>query len=328
MVQTQAATSFLACLAALEVQGLRLEDLYTKIAASRGGTLVRRIGLLMIVGVGLVFLVVVGGVSLLAPENLPQPYNGKIYCEYTGADPYPYEDEYPPFSCSVRLEQVANSGDNNRDTSTHQKKSITRAFWVGIGRWLVRLFEDPIAGFTLVLTISTTFLWIETRRGAIIAERALTELERPWVFVELWPAMAFGPDPGGNEDIGSVVFSIANHGRGPAIITECRAGVSQIGFIPQGDTLRDEFHGVIGPGEKREGCTVLFPYGCKYTEAIPEIGIPDMPASDDSYSTLFQINLGYTGIGTKMYVSAFCWIWDHGVGRWVRFNGDRYNYRT
>jgi hypothetical protein len=56
---------------------------------------------------------------------------------------------------------------------------------------LQRAVEDPIAFYTLILTIftgilaiSTIFLWVETSKSVKIASRSLTELERSYVFVE------------------------------------------------------------------------------------------------------------------------------------------------
>src|SRR5215467_6016712 len=42
-----------------------------------------------------------------------------------------------------------------------------------------------IAFFTVFLAISTIALWIATRRSANIAERALTELERAFIGIEI-----------------------------------------------------------------------------------------------------------------------------------------------
>jgi hypothetical protein len=88
---------------------------------------------------------------------------------------------------------------------------------------LARLLDDPIAAFTAILTISTVALWVATRRGAKIAERALIELERPFVFAEITKPgisihgqmLAGGPSP----IWGELELSLVNLGRTPAILT-------------------------------------------------------------------------------------------------------------
>jgi hypothetical protein len=55
---------------------------------------------------------------------------------------------------------------------------------IGSFRWP----EIITAAFTVVLAVSTVFLWWATLRSAKIAERALTELERPFVGIKVIPS--------------------------------------------------------------------------------------------------------------------------------------------
>ena len=49
--------------------------------------------------------------------------------------------------------------------------------------FLERTTSDPVAAFTLVLSLSTIALWLVTRRSADIAERTFSDLERPYVYI-------------------------------------------------------------------------------------------------------------------------------------------------
>jgi hypothetical protein len=98
---------------------------------------------------------------------------------------------------------------------------------------LEKTFTDPVALFTLALTASTIGLWTATRRTAKLAEVALTELERPWLFLEATtirrrelPGQSIQPNNW------SIRLHWKNVGRAPAIIEECLFRISPKSSLP------------------------------------------------------------------------------------------------
>lgn len=263
----------------------------------------------------LALLLIVGIVSLLTPQSHPQAYNGKVKCQYADTYYYMNEDDYPPFACSVRFEKVTATLHDEHDTDERQNGSDIHIFFRGIWSFLVRLFTDPIASFTGILTISTVALWMETRRGAKTAERALNDLERPHLFVIIDPTLTEFPGSGG--DIVAVSFTILNGGRFPAEIIECHADFSQTN-APRAGTLRDQFHAIVSQNDPIKDIR-LAPTGPLHS-VIRSMSfgedetITPIPSTD--YDTVFIISLRYRGIGEDIYTSEFSWHWDHAIGRW------------
>lgn len=190
-----------------------------------------------------------------------------------------------------------------------------------------------IAAFTYTVKKSTDKLWSATQRSATIAERALTELERPWIFIELVPELRGNQDDEFEEPY--AVFDIANHGRGPAIIEEFYGEVTSAELRPDSPLLRDEFHGIVGPGKEVEKCKIYCPRGFKYELAVNPVDNTQFPIPkpiNDGWEVFLRMLIHYLDIGGGAHISAFCWRYDHGVCRWVKFEeepGDKkYNYLT
>lgn len=88
--------------------------------------------------------------------------------------------------------------------------------------------DDRLANYTLALdflnfflVISTIGLWLATRRSASIAERALTELERPVVALEvLQLGLSFTDNGTITSPVSDFKYQFANYGRTPARLTE------------------------------------------------------------------------------------------------------------
>ncbi|MGJ4927176.1 hypothetical protein ACQR1I_18185 [Bradyrhizobium sp. HKCCYLS2038] len=228
-----------------------------------------------------------------------------------------------------------------------------------------RTTSDPVALFTLVLAISTVGLWIATiglykagerqlrflkkssaiqfrdtqksiavaDRSAKAAERALSELERPWIFVHLSrhlvsrgdDANSFGAPP-------VAVFEIANHGRMPATIAACYIALEGVHQTePSSGLLRDEFHISIGPQERSGKLQVDCPGGlAKYGVVVDLLSqeVHPVPELDQLESFFFYILLEYSDVRGKSYTSSFCWRFDLGVNYWVGFGGRQRNYLT
>jgi hypothetical protein len=278
---------------------------------------------LWIVGWG---LTVVGLYLLvtLIPADIPQPYKGKLNCEASDNDNYTYDIEYPDMVCSIDFSQVVESEKDGVNARQHQSKSQIYAVLASVRRWVVRLEEDPIAVFTLILTASTVLLWRETKRTAGIAERSLTDLERPWLFVTISAAIIKDGVPGGHDP--AVMFNIFNGGRFPSEIIECFANFVQAVNRPDTGVLRDEFITIIGPNDSIENARVRVTEPFRFvTEYNHLTGTRDIsPQSSIDWETFFVIHFRYKGIGSRVYVSNFSWRWDHSIGRW----GNAQSYRT
>ena len=67
--------------------------------------------------------------------------------------------------------------DGHADYDSHCNADCYLPWWDSAAVWT--------AIFTAVLTGSTILLWVSTRQSARIAERALTEHERPWIFRDI-----------------------------------------------------------------------------------------------------------------------------------------------
>ena len=178
----------------------------------------------------------------------------------------------------------------------------------------------------------------EASRSANIAERALTELERPWIFVQLSPrlvshAQLVPENPDEAIDLPPVaVFEISNHGRMPAIVRSCHIALEGVpATTPSAGILRDEFHMSLGPQERSEKLHVDCPGGLatygvvvdlitEQTHPVPEL------SQDENF--FFYIVIVYEDVRGGSHTSSFCWRFDLGVNYWVQFGGSNYNYLT
>jgi hypothetical protein len=169
-----------------------------------------------------VFFALIGAVSILRPESLSQPYGGQINCEDAYGDFDLYGYNYPAFWCSIKLTQVPEPRTGTYESEPHQNESVVKSFLAGIGAWIERVFNDPVSGFTGILTVSTLLLWRETKRIARVSERALTDLERAhiFIFVEISADAATAPtfDEQGNILDFPLEIRVHNYGRSPAIL--------------------------------------------------------------------------------------------------------------
>jgi hypothetical protein len=165
-----------------------------------------------------------------------------------------------------------------------------------------------------------------------ISRTAFTQLQRPWIFVELSPQLG-----GSSEDELEpyAVFDIVNHGRMPALIEECHGEISQAELGPEHPILRDEFTGILGPGKAMERSEIYCPVGFKYGVIVDISGgvsavYPEPTIAD--WSTFLYIVFRYRGVNDGEYTSSFCWRYDTGMHRWAKFEESpgekKYNYLT
>jgi hypothetical protein len=166
-----------------------------------------------------------------------------------------------------------------------------------------------------------------TEKTAAVAEKALTQLEAPVVFVKITQN---GLKIEGNQvSLGELVFCFVNHGRTPAHITE--------------------FYEAIRPHERGTGmpqpidasnddASVMPPWGvvAPPNDASHEFRHNLLPALftgmqdallDPNKSVLFFMGyVKYVDIFGGRYTVGFCFIFDATFDRWVLAGGAGYNY--
>jgi hypothetical protein len=244
----------------------------------------------------------------------------------------------------------------------HHKTEECKTLWQ-------RTTSDPVAFFTfwLVLStiglgISTVMLWgagekqfrharrssaIQSRdmkasiavaeRSASAAERALRDLERPWIFV--FDQSRATRDPETDEFF--IEYTVANYGKLPAIISQ-----PLVGFVfngadgnPQFPMLPDESHSLVASpilavGEQRR-LREYFPLNDtgeitfrvvnpelpdeKSLEAVPNVAL------GPSQNMFFRGLISYHGPGSNGHQTSVSWLYMHPFD-FVSRGGPEYNY--
>lgn len=185
-----------------------------------------------------------------------------------------------------------------------------------------------IAGFTIALARSTKKLWKEAtsaseiakrtadaatiaanaaKKSADLAERSLTNLERPYVFVNNVWDFDIGPrtdTDGKSEYFPSIKYSVSNHGRLPAIIDNICAAIIHapderlempLGISNSDPLLTDRFIEVNG-----------WRQGLIFNESTLDAATVNR-ADLTNHEIFFWIIIYYHGPLTKDHESSFCW---------------------
>jgi hypothetical protein len=160
-------------------------------------------------------------------------------------------------------EEQATAEQNPRNQNREQSK-VSPSFW----SWL---FPDSLSVFTLWLSISTIGLGIvaviqlgflsrqegiaaaaaqAAKTSANVAERTLTELERPYIFVDI-PKFVPSPIEGRPHN---VQYVLKNYGRTPAIVRWLKASAKPEPPSTTGGFWMEVFNGqiVFKPGDEKE----------------------------------------------------------------------------
>jgi hypothetical protein len=197
--------------------------------------------------------------------------------------------------------------------------------------WLDKALEDPIAFFTaitaigtIVLAVSTIFLWIVTRKVALAAKasaEALTTIERAQLFVEIASAGFYSKDGKGDEIHAEV--KLWNYGKTPAIVKMIRG---YIVFADSPPTTLMDF-----PGADRQlppglgiASNVVFPLDVskKWTEA-------DREAVMRLNTTAFCVGLvQYSDVMGMGHETAYCWQYVPAGNRFEISRSGNLNFRT
>lgn len=223
-------------------------------------------------------------------------------------------------STVLQFSQTEQQRDPGKDSKEESEK-------LDIDRRIAR-YTLWLAVFNGLLVVSTIALWRATRKSTKIAERALTELETPFLSIKVI-------SPGINVkniknimdiDFGVLEFCVANYGRTPASLLEMIDNVSAVP-INQVRPLRidpDVVHGIrmpYGVVAPPKGDSMPFRLGI-----FESIFGKRRPAGALDCVPTFAGFVRYADIFKSNYVLGFCFIFDPIGNRWVLNGGNDYNY--
>jgi len=201
--------------------------------------------------------------------------------------------------------------DHGAHAGTNQAGDQNYPWWQYSGAW--------VALFTVALTFSTVLLWMSTRAAVGVAERTLTELERPWVFVVDSDAVGIFSNPP------FVLLKLCNYGRTVGEVRLLKGGIRytaakdlEIATIPIPSIESSEIGSVVPPDGMPHTATLTFPPPKETNaRAFVEAG---------EYKLILRAELHYTGLLKEPGVTALCLMYDARKRRFTRCGGEEYNY--
>jgi hypothetical protein len=185
-----------------------------------------------------------------------------------------------------------------------------------------------IALFTAVLGVSTVFLWFATRRSARIAERALTELERPFVYGGVrepgFKIVSSSYQQGSELERGELELCIYNFGRTLARLTRIEYEISA---APHGGIAKAIDPKIVGGRELPVGtvCATGDPY-CETTKLRLCFFDEANDIATGKKSVWIVGFVRYVDIFDTHHISGFTQVFDGIGGRFVRRGDQQYNY--
>jgi hypothetical protein len=186
-----------------------------------------------------------------------------------------------------------------------------------------------IAWFTFTLKRSTDKLWSATQRSAVIAERALTQLERPFIGIKIEKTGLMNLREGTDHE--DLIFRLVNYGRAPAIITQLFDDIviCQCGSMPNPcdiTTDKNEIPTGFVIGADKEAYQ---PSTRTYREMFSDIALRAFTMGTDD--VFFIGFVRYRDIGNRKYRTGFCMKWSvpgdkEGSFPFLFIGEDGYNY--
>jgi hypothetical protein len=227
------------------------------------------------------------------------------------------------------------SGDGATDHKNN-KSEPSKTVWERIAVLPERTIDDPVAFFTAwlvaftgVLAVSTVFLWSATKRTALIAERAMTELEAPFISIKIIEPGIQWNQAARAVTGGMLRFTYINYGRTPATIFESfedfRAVMPGDG-LPRPINARNERGapmpwGVVAPPDGKE--TEPFTFNIFAGTLIEASRNPNILRDGIPFFLGFVM---FGDIFGNLYTLGFCFLFDRNGNRFVLAGGDEYNY--
>jgi hypothetical protein len=218
--------------------------------------------------------------------------------------------------------------------------------WLLVGSWQssrhqpanLETAPDKLTDWLLVtlnffLVASTLLLWRANNRSAEIAERALTELERPYLFILDYNWLLAEKARADGLEYG-LIYSVANGGKLPAVIKSVKFGMTFGQSIP---SLHDEppVHALltaplIGAGKERQVIQgMVEEKGEPARECEIRGGTALIPAGAFSAGRVIaKISIEYDGPITAGHVTTACWEWHPVKYTFTDYGGREHNQRT
>jgi hypothetical protein len=179
------------------------------------------------------------------------------------------------------------------------------------------------------LVVSTVALWKANNRSAKTAERALTELEAPFIVIKI-TANGINWGPARNITFNELRFRFANYGRTPAHILEFTARIVSM----------DDAGGVPPAVDPTKERGAPMPYG---VIAAPNEATQEFDTSTTGFNFFEGSNVGgwlapvtkrtyflgfgrYGDIFQNQYILGFCFFFDINGNRWILRGGKDHNY--
>lgn len=194
-----------------------------------------------------------------------------------------------------------------------------------------KLTDWLLVGINFFLVVSTVGLWIATNRSARISERALTQLERPFVGIKILEDGLTNLENGVEHK--QLRFKLVNYGRAPAIITQLFDDLVICPFKaapkpPDLTTDENEIPSgfIIGPDADAYQLSTRTYKDCFLENELRAFTM----GTDDIFFLGF---IRYSDIGGKKYRTGFCMKWtvpEESLGSFpFLYEGDsRYNYTS
>jgi hypothetical protein len=187
--------------------------------------------------------------------------------------------------------------------------------------WLLVLFNGLLFG-------STALLWVANNRSAKIAERALTELEAPFLSIKIIDTGITRSYGKTGHDFQIIRFCVVNYGRTPARLIEL---VDRFALLdinaglppeanPQSATRNTMPYGVIAPpsGESQEFTNNVF--------AAMMNALVNDPLPLQTKALFFYGFVRYSTIFNEVYRLGFCFMFDKFSEKWLLAGGEKHNY--
>jgi hypothetical protein len=194
-----------------------------------------------------------------------------------------------------------------------------------------------IAWFTWTLRQSTEKMWVETQKAADaskqsadVAERALTELEAPFIAVEIAENGIIRKFSGMGHDFQAIRFCVVNYGRTPAQLIEIadlpalrkKTDGLPPAASPDKATRNTMPYGVIAPptGKSQPFTNNLFAYLLGTNILTTE----QLPLKEHTF--FFYGFVRYATIFGEVFRVGFCYQFDLFSEKWLLTGDEKYNY--
>jgi hypothetical protein len=193
-----------------------------------------------------------------------------------------------------------------------------------------KLTEWLLVASNIFLVASTFMLWKANNRSAGTAERALTELEAPFIVVQINDPGILFPNV---QDVSfsELKFCFANYGRTPANILEFTENITTIDV---GTSLPAPIDPLTERGSLMPYGVVALPNGGATQEFKTPVVVDFFENGEDdgflhapvTKSAYFRGYVRYSNIFGNTYVVGFQFRFDITGGRWLLMGNEKHNY--